>query len=62
MRFFGGGKDNDDTDVDPNTINEELRDGIKKELQRTDLTPEDRASYEKALANLDKEEQSQQET
>lgn len=62
MRFFGGGKDDDDNDVDPQTINEELRDGIKKELERTDLSPEDRKSYENALANLDKEEQSQQDT
>ncbi|HZZ64880.1 MAG TPA: hypothetical protein VFE17_05230 [Candidatus Baltobacteraceae bacterium] len=62
MRFFGGGSDDDDTDVDQYTINEDLRDGIKKELERTDLSPEDRKSYENALANLDKEEQSQQET
>jgi hypothetical protein len=53
--FFGGGNDaNEDQPEDPKFIESELRDGIEKELQRADLSAEDRKSYEEALARLDK--------
>lgn len=52
-RFFGGGNDKDDDKADdPTFIEAELRDGIEKELKRPDLSPEDRKSYEEALAKL----------
>lgn len=41
-------------DPDQETIDDEVRDGIEKELQRPDLSPEDRAQYEKALERLRK--------
>jgi hypothetical protein len=37
---------------DPELINTKLRDGIMKELQRPDLSPEDREQYLKAFENL----------
>ncbi len=55
-RFFGGEKDADEDETfDPKAIDAEVRDGIEKELRRTDLTPEDRKSYEDALAKLNGE-------
>ena len=52
-RFFGGGNDETEDKVnDPTFIEAELRDGIEKELKRPDLSPEDRKSYEDALAKL----------
>ena len=53
-RFFGGGNDaEEDKAGDPGFIEAELRDGIEKELRRTDISDEDRKSYEAALAKLD---------
>jgi hypothetical protein len=40
-------------DIGQSSVDEEVRDGIKKELERTDLTPEDRKEYEDALAKID---------
>jgi hypothetical protein len=55
-RFFGSNSDADnDKADDPNFINSEVRDGIEKELKRNDLSPEDRKSYEDALAKLNAE-------
>ncbi len=56
MNQFSRQDSDDDKDIYPKVINDEVRDGIEKMLQHTDLTPEDRQSYENALANLDKEE------
>jgi hypothetical protein len=42
---------------DPDLINLEVGDAIKKELQRTDLSPDDRKAYEDALAKVEKETQ-----
>lgn len=39
---------------DPAFINAKVREGLEKELRRTDLSAEDRAQYEQALANLEK--------
>jgi hypothetical protein len=53
-RFFGGGKDADEDPADdPKFVETELRDGIEKELARSDISAEDRATYERALAKLD---------
>jgi hypothetical protein len=46
--------DDPDPADDPDFVNSEVRDAIVKELQRTDLSPEDRKAYEEALARLDK--------
>ena len=46
-------------DPDQDTIDDGLRDGIEKELKRTDLSPEDRAQFEKALERLKQERQRQ---
>jgi hypothetical protein len=40
---------------DPELINDMVRDGIEKELQRKDLPEEDRSEYERALETLDEE-------
>jgi hypothetical protein len=37
---------------DPELLNSKLRDGIVKQLQRPDLSPEDREQYLKAFENL----------
>ncbi len=42
-------------DFDQETIDDEVRDGIEKELARPDLSPEDREQYEKALERLRQE-------
>lgn len=39
-------------DPDQEMIDNDVRDGIEKELRRTDLSPEDREQYEKALEKL----------
>jgi hypothetical protein len=39
-------------DPDQEKIDDEVRDGLEKELKRTDLSPEDRAQYQKALEKL----------
>ena len=44
-------------DPDQETIDNEVRDGIEKELQRNDLSPEDRAQFEKALERLRRQRQ-----
>jgi hypothetical protein len=45
--------ESDDPDYDdPELINTSLRDAITKQLQRTDLSPEDREQYLKAFENL----------
>lgn len=48
----GPAAENQHMDPDQETIDDEVRDGIEKELQRTDLSPEDRAQYEEALERL----------
>jgi hypothetical protein len=59
-RFFGGNKDADEDKADdPKVIESELRDGIEKELQKPDLSAEDRKSYEDALAKLNSEDAGQ---
>jgi hypothetical protein len=59
-RFFGGGNDPDEDKADdPKFIESELKDGIEKELQRADISPEDRKSYEDALAKLNSEDAQQ---
>ena len=52
--LYKGGRlaENACMDPDQETIDDGVRDGIEKELQRTDLSPEDRAQYEKALERL----------
>lgn len=62
-RFFSGGSTEDqDQAGDPKFIESELRDGIEKELQRTDLSAEDRKSFEDALAKLNSEDAGQSNT
>ncbi|HEX5274003.1 MAG TPA: hypothetical protein VFW34_01865 [Candidatus Rubrimentiphilum sp.] len=39
-------------DPDQEAIDDEVRDGVEKELARPDLSPEDRAQFEKALERL----------
>ncbi len=39
---------------DPEFVNDGLRDAITKELQRTDLSADDRKAYEAALEKLNK--------
>jgi hypothetical protein len=52
-------KNNSDDDKDPyddpQLIDDMVRDGIEKELQKPDLSSEDRTEYEQALQNLDEE-------
>lgn len=60
-RFFGRRDDADEDQADdPKVIESELRDGIEKELRRSDLSDEDRKSYEAALAKLDAEDAAEQ--
>jgi hypothetical protein len=40
---------------DPELINDMVRDGIEKELKRTDISDDDRAQYQQALETLDQE-------
>jgi hypothetical protein len=51
------GRDSSDTDQadDPKFIESEVRDGVEKELRRTDLSADDRQKYEDALAKLKEE-------
>jgi hypothetical protein len=44
-----------DEEDDPGLIDEMVREGIQKELQKTDLTEEDRNAYEHALETLDEQ-------
>ena len=46
-------------DIDPSVVDDDVREGIEKQLQRTDLSAEDRAAYETALANINKQAQAQ---
>lgn len=50
-------KNTDDQDPydDPQLIDDMVRDGIRKELKRTDISAEDRSEYEHALETLDQE-------
>ena len=50
--------DEPDEYEDPELINGKLRDAIAKQLERTDLSPSDRAEYQHALENLTDEETS----
>jgi hypothetical protein len=47
--------DDKDPYDDPGLINDMVRDGIEKELRKTDVSPEDRSEYERALEALDEE-------
>jgi hypothetical protein len=40
---------------DPKVIDDMVRDGIEKELQKPDISAEDRAEYQQALETLDEE-------
>jgi hypothetical protein len=45
----GGAVMNEDSQY---VVDSEVEEGIKKELQRSDLTPEDRKAYEDALSKI----------
>ncbi len=47
--------DDHDPYDDPGVIEDMVRDGLRKELKRTDLSDEDRSEYEHALETLDQE-------